>query len=153
MISQTNPDVTSLDIPNPSKYIILKRTDNILAQLSFKIFHNVLVCGKILHKWTNINRNCPTCQSFTWYPTNGYTSLWRHCTVHTCFVWAPMLGGVVWGHTVKTPNAYYCYFHMEILYVDIYKFVFFLDYTTWWIYILSHFGSILLCNLNPDADR
>ena len=30
---------------------------------------------------------------------------------------------------------------------------FFLDYTTWWIYILSHFGSILLCNSNPDADR
>ena len=24
-------------------------------------------------------------------------------------------------HSVKTPNAYYCYFHMEILYVDIYK--------------------------------
>ena len=24
---------------------------------------------------------------------------------------------------VKTPNADYCYFHMEILYVDIYKFV------------------------------
>ena len=30
---------------------------------------------------------------------------------------------------------------------------FFLDYITWWIYILSHFGSILLCNSNPDADR
>ena len=24
-------------------------------------------------------------------------------------------------HSVKTPNAYYFYFHMEILYVDIYK--------------------------------
>ena len=35
-----------------------------------------------------------------------------------------MLGGVVREHSVKTPNAYYCYFHMEILYVDIYKFVF-----------------------------
>ena len=21
-------------------------------------------------------------------------------------------------HSVKTPNTYYCYFHMEILYVD-----------------------------------
>ena len=31
------------------------------------------------------------------------------------------LGGV--RHSVKTPNADYCYFHMEILYVDIYKFV------------------------------
>ena len=28
-----------------------------------------------------------------------------------------------------------------------------LDYITWWIYILSHFGSILLCHSNPDADR
>ena len=26
-------------------------------------------------------------------------------------------------HSVKTPNADYCYFHMEILYADIYKFV------------------------------
>ena len=52
-------------------------------------------------------------------------TVWRHCTVHTCFVRAPMLGGVVREHSVKTPNAYYCYFHMEILYVDIYKFVFF----------------------------
>ena len=26
-------------------------------------------------------------------------------------------------HSVKTPNADYCYFHMDILYVDIYKFV------------------------------
>ena len=36
-----------------------------------------------------------------------------------------MLGGVMREHSVKTPNAYYCYFHMEILYVDIYKIVFF----------------------------
>ena len=63
MISQTIPDVTSLDIRNSIKYKIIKRTDNILAQFSFKIFHNILVCGKILHKWTNISRNCPTCQS------------------------------------------------------------------------------------------
>ena len=56
-------------------------------------------------------------------------------------------------HSVKTPNEYYCYFHMEILYVDIYKIVFFVDYITWWIYILSHFGSILLCISNHDADR
>ena len=32
------------------------------------------------------------------------------------------LGGVVREHSVKTPNTDYCYFHMEILYVDIYKF-------------------------------
>ena len=47
-------------------------------------------------------------------------------------------------------NADYCYFHMDILYVDIYKFVTcsmlimsdykYLDYITWWMYILSHFG-------------
>ena len=34
-----------------------------------------------------------------------------------------MCGGVVREHSVKTPNADYCFFHMEILYVDIYKFV------------------------------
>ena len=34
-----------------------------------------------------------------------------------------MLGGVVREHSVKTPNADDCYFHMEILNVDIYKFV------------------------------
>ena len=60
MISLTIPDVTSLDIQNSIKYKIIKRTDNILAQFSFKIFHNI---QKILHKWTNISRNCPTCQS------------------------------------------------------------------------------------------
>ena len=32
------------------------------------------------------------------------------------------LCGVVREHSVKTPNTDYCYFHMEILYVDIYKF-------------------------------
>ena len=31
-------------------------------------------------------------------------------------------GGVVRVHSVKTANTDYCYFHMEILYVDIYKF-------------------------------
>ena len=84
--------------------------------------------------------------------TTAIMSLWRHCTVHTCFVWPHMLGGVVREHSVRTPNAYYCYFHMDILYVDIYKKKL-MDYITWWIYILSHFGSILLCNSNPDADR
>ena len=34
-----------------------------------------------------------------------------------------MYGGVVREHSVKTPNTDYCFFHMEILYVDIYKFV------------------------------
>ena len=58
MMSQTIPDVTSLDIRNSIKYKIIKRTDNILAQFRFKIFDNLLVCGKILHKWTNISRNC-----------------------------------------------------------------------------------------------
>ena len=33
------------------------------------------------------------------------------------------LGDVMREHSVKTPNADYCNFHMEILYVDIYKFV------------------------------
>ena len=47
--------------------------------------------------------------------------------------------------SVKTPNTDYCYFHMEILCDDIYKFVSYsdykyLDYITWWMYILSHFG-------------
>ena len=53
-------------------------------------------------------------------------------------------------HSVKTPNAYYCYFHMEILYVDIYLFFF-----SSGLYNLMdiHFGSILLCNSNPDVDR
>ena len=53
-------------------------------------------------------------------------------------------------HSVKTPNAYYCYFHMEILYVDIYNKIFFSG-----LYKLMdiHFGSILFCNSNPDADR
>ena len=34
-----------------------------------------------------------------------------------------MCGGVVREHSVKTTNADYCFFHMEILYVDIYKVV------------------------------
>ena len=34
-----------------------------------------------------------------------------------------LCGGTVRKRSVKTPNADYCYFHMEILYVDIYKFV------------------------------
>ena len=33
------------------------------------------------------------------------------------------VGGTVRKRSVKTPNADYCYFHMEILYVDICKFV------------------------------
>ena len=41
----------------------------------------------------------------------------------THIVLAYSLGGVVWEHSVKTPNTDYCYFHMEILYVDIYKLV------------------------------
>ena len=45
MISQTIPDITSLDIRNSVKYKISKRTNNILALFSFKIFHNILVCG------------------------------------------------------------------------------------------------------------
>ena len=52
-------------------------------------------------------------------------------------------------HSVKTPNAYYCYLHMEILYVNIYKFV----YSGLYNLMDIHFGSILLCNSNPDADR
>ena len=36
-------------------------------------------------------------------------------------------------------NADYCYFHMDILYVDIFHYKY-LDYITWWMYILSHFG-------------
>ena len=47
-------------------------------------------------------------------------------------------------HSVKTPNAYYCYFHMKILYVDIYKFVFFsglynlmdIHFITFWKYLI-----------------
>ena len=31
----------------------------------------------------------------------------------------PPASGVVLEHSVKTPNADYCYFHMEILYVNI----------------------------------
>ena len=50
---------------------------------------------------------------------------------------------------------------MEIVYVNIYNLVHalwtysddkYLDYITWWMYILSHFGRILLCNSNIDAD-
>ena len=32
-----------------------------------------------------------------------------------------LCGGTVRKRSVKTPNEDYCYFHMEILYVDIYK--------------------------------
>ena len=52
-------------------------------------------------------------------------------------------------HSVKTPNTYYCYFHMEILYVDI----FFSSFSGLYNLMDIHFGSILLCNSNPDADR
>ena len=34
-----------------------------------------------------------------------------------------LCGGSVRKRSVKTSNADYCYFYMEILYVDIYKFV------------------------------
>ena len=42
---------------------------------------------------------------------------------HNIIYFILIFSGVVREHSVKTPNAYYCYFHMEILYVDIYKFV------------------------------
>ena len=52
--------------------------------------------------------------------------------VPKCYKWSTLLygceisqlcGGTVRKRSVKTPNADYCYFHMDILYVDIYKFV------------------------------
>ena len=42
MISQTIPDVTTLDIRNSIKYKIFKGTDNKLVQVSFKIFHIIM---------------------------------------------------------------------------------------------------------------
>ena len=46
-------------------------------------------------------------------------------------------------HSVKTPNAYYCYFHMEILYVDIYNYFFSglynlmdIHFITFWKYLI-----------------
>ena len=50
-------------------------------------------------------------------------------------------------HSVKTPNAYSCYFHMEILYVDIYKFLLLLynlmdiHFITFWKYLIVEFKS------------
>ena len=60
---------------------------------------------------------------------------------------------------VKTPNTDYCYFHMEKLYVDIYKFGIYAitiqhSDSKYLIFITlhSHFRLILLCNSYPNAD-
>ena len=52
-----------------------------------------------------------------------YTNMRWHCAKAQC----------------DNTNADYCYFHMDILYVDIFHYKY-LDYITWWMYILSHFG-------------
>ena len=73
MISQTIPDVTSLDIRNSIKYKIIKRTNNILAQFSFKSFtiywyaEKYYINGQILAEIVprvNLNMISHTCYTF-----------------------------------------------------------------------------------------
>ena len=63
VMSQTVPDVASLDIRDSVGYGMVGGTDDMLAQFGFGVFHSVLVCGKVLHGWTGVGRGCPTCQS------------------------------------------------------------------------------------------
>ena len=68
----------------------------------------------------------------------------------------PCIGGVVRElQRENTKRIFRCYFHNWQYYMSTcYQFFFFLDYIYLTGYdILSHFGSILLCNSNPDADR
>ena len=48
-------------------------------------------------------------------------------------------------HSVKTPNAYYCYFHMEILYVDIYNIFFSGLYNLMDIHTFYHILEVSYC--------
>ena len=65
----------------------------------------------------------------THYLEDHTWSIQQSTTTHTKHIYniqqqnMVSVGGVVREHSVKTPNAYYCYFPMEILYVDINKFV------------------------------
>ena len=43
-----------------------------------------------------------------------HSILWRHCTVHTCFVWAPMLSAIWTGNTHCWSLIFYKYFDQVI---------------------------------------
>ena len=61
MIQNCIPDSTEDDIEKALSIKILHRHDNKLAEFSYKIFHNTLICGKILSKWTRVNKMCTIC--------------------------------------------------------------------------------------------
>ena len=44
----------------------------------------------------------------------SYMIVWRHCTVHTCFVWAPMLSAIWTGNTHCWSFIFYKYFDQVI---------------------------------------
>ena len=67
------------DIDNTSDTKIINRIENKLAEFSFKLIHNFLICGQILSKWTNISPNCVSCQKTHDIP--GNTGSLYHCTV------------------------------------------------------------------------
>ena len=82
----------------------------------------LFMCGKSLRDWSetslilSLALSCVVCHSGAGrLDTLEYNSL-SYSYVRNC-------GGTVRKRSVKTPNADYCYFHMETLYVDIYKFV------------------------------
>ena len=70
------PNSTQEDIDNTLDTKIINRIENKLAEFSFKLIHNSLICGQILSKWTNISPNCVSCQK-----THDIPHMIYHCTV------------------------------------------------------------------------
>ena len=62
-IVKTNiPNTTDDDIERTLIFKILKRHDNKLAEFSYKIIHNILICGKLISKWTDTSKYCRICK-------------------------------------------------------------------------------------------
>ena len=76
MIKKMLPNSTQEDIDNTLDTKIINRIENKLAEFSFKLIHNSLICGQILSKWTNISPNCVSCQK-----THDIPHMIYHCTV------------------------------------------------------------------------
>ena len=62
LIHMCFPNTTSDEIQEALRVKIEYKDDNKLAEFSYKILHNILICGKALNKWTKTPSTCEICE-------------------------------------------------------------------------------------------